>query len=90
MLFRLHSEAAANVKVGSWDVTARAGQVRLASGDIMGTAGDRREAGGTFHIASPEEGEAFEARLFFEGTADLIYLAVALEPLEPGSGSAAN
>lgn len=81
--FSLQSDARADMKVGSWDVTGRAGQVRLGSGDIMGTAGDRRDVEGTFDIPSAEEGEAIETRLFFEGTADLLFVEVVLEPFEP-------
>ena len=80
--FRLQSNAPADLKVGSWDVTAQSGQVRLGSGDIMGTAGRLSEVGGTFRITSRDDGEALETRVFFADTAELRFVDVVLEPAD--------
>jgi hypothetical protein len=80
--FRLQSDAQPNVKVGSWDVTARAGRVRLASGEVMGTAGRRGETGGSFQITSAEQGHELETRLFFEDVADVLFVDVLIGPVD--------
>jgi hypothetical protein len=80
--FRIESQAPEEIKVGSWDVTARAGEVRLAMGNIMGTAGKLGDVSGIFEVSLPADGEAVETRLFFDDVADLTFADVSIEPID--------
>jgi hypothetical protein len=78
--FHLESDAPADVKVGTWDVTSRLGRIRLGSGAVMGTLGKPGSAGGIFRVESREDGGDVEMRLFFEDLADVRFDEVVLEP----------
>ena len=54
------------MKVGSWDVTGRAGRVQFATGELYGSDGQRTSATGSLTVDSRAEGESFEMRTRFD------------------------
>ena len=80
--FVYSADAPPDVKVGSWDVTGRAGRVRFASGDLYGSNGLRAVATATLTVGSRADGESFEMRTRFDDVADLLLGEIVLEPAD--------
>jgi hypothetical protein len=79
--FEYSSDAPSGVKVGTWDVTGRAGRTTYATGDLFGSDGLRAVVSTQLRISSRYLGESLEARTYFLDIADIILSKVTVRPI---------